>query len=484
MLFSFPQSLPDFVECLIRHVRHQDILTYFKKLSLVSVSEHSIVFGVGSSFAAKALNKKFVLAVVDTLADLWCSQSEVSFVVDDWELHDLLVYIDHQNDVHEEESSLEVPSQEKKGFVDPPKTKDISPNEVETLSRRTLNPRYQLENYVVGPSNQLAFAAADAVSRRPGQSYNPLFIYGGVGLGKTHLLQAIGNATKNRFADKHVVYTTADKFLSDYVDSVKRRNTDNLRDRYAAIDVLIIDDIQFLARKTQTQEELYNIFNILYDAKKQIVLSGDRAPRELEELEPRLKSRFESGIIVDVAIPDYETKLAIIQGKISERGFRVEKEVLEYIAFHAGENIRELEGILNQIVAQYELTAVPPTLDNVAKLLNRHSVTQVRIGSTLVEPVSKVRSYEDLLDHVAKHFWLEAKHLISQNRQKQYMIPRQIAMYLLKNRMHYTLERIGNIFGGRNHSAVLYSCKKLETMLKKDQNLHYEVNVIRDKLWL
>ena len=252
--------------------------------------------------------------------------------------------------------------------------------------------------------HQLAFAAADAVSRRPGQSYNPLFIYGGVGLGKTHLLQAIGNATKNRFADKHVVYTTADKFLSDYVDSVKRRNTDNLRDRYAAIDVLIIDDIQFLARKTQTQEELYNIFNILYDAKKQIVLSGDRAPRELEELEPRLKSRFESGIIVDVAIPDYETKLAIIQGKISERGFRVEKEVLEYIAFHAGENIRELEGILNQIVAQYELTAVPPTLDNVAKLLNRHSVTQVRLGSTLVEPVSKVRSYEDLLDHVAKHF--------------------------------------------------------------------------------
>ncbi len=242
------------------------------------------------------------------------------------------------------------------------------------------------------------------MSRRPGQSYNPLFIYGGVGLGKTHLLQAIGNATKNRFPDKHVVYTTADKFLSDYVDSVKRRNTDNLRDRYATIDVLIIDDIQFLARKTQTQEELYNIFNILYDAKKQIVLSGDRAPRELEELEPRLKSRFESGIIVDVAIPDYETKLAIIQGKISERGFRVEKEVLEYIAFHAGENIRELEGILNQIVAQYELTAVPPTLDNVAKLLNRHSVTQVRIGSTLVEPVSKVRSYEDLLDHVAKHF--------------------------------------------------------------------------------
>lgn len=495
MQLSFPQSLPDLMRALCQILRRPDVLTYFKRLSLVSHTAEEVVFGVSSIFAKNAIEKSFLLSVQSALSSLGVWVPVRFEVVSDW-LFDTIVYLDadihttHKDTtspVYSSSASVEISKPHEDRVVvesDVSSPFPLSPSEEAEFLKRTLNPKYQLENYIVGPSNQLAFAAADAVSRKPGQSYNPLFIYGGVGLGKTHLLQAIGNATKKRYENKHVVYTTADRFLSEYVESVKKRSTDNLRNKYAAIDVLIIDDIQFLAKKTGTQEELYKIFNVLYEAKKQIVLSGDRPPRELEELEPRLKSRFEWGIIVDVAVPDYETKLAIIQEKIAEKGFGVERDALEHIAFHAGENIRELEGILNQIIAQYELTGMPPTLENIARILNKQGNTQVRLGSTLVEPVSRVKSYEELIDQVAKHFGVDMKMLIGQNRAKQYMIPRQVAMYLLKNRMHYTLERIGNIFSGRNHSAVLYSCKKLESMLKKDQNLYYEVNVIRDKLGL
>lgn len=245
----------------------------------------------------------------------------------------------------------------------------------------------------------------------------------------------------------------------------------------------MIDDVQFLSGKKQTQEELYNIFNILYEAGKQIILSGDRPPKELTELEPRLQSRFEWGITVDLGEPDYETRLAILQEKSRSREFFLPQEVAEFIAEHVTTNVRELEGILNQIIAEYDLRQTPPTLENVAMRLSKLSIRSLTptLSESRTLRVTQC-SYEDLLQTVSHHFGIEIRTLLSEDRRKENMIPRQVAMYLLKNRMNYTYERIGNIFSGRNHTAVMYSCRKLEEVMKKDQQLVFEVNTLRDKL--
>ena len=365
------------------------------------------------------------------------------------------------------------------------KRKDDTPGVtmVDGISTRTMSEKYRLDNFIVGPSNQLAYAACEAIVRAPGKHYNPAFVYGDVGVGKTHLLQAVGNSIKQKHKDLKVIYTTADRFLNDYTMSVKKRTVDKMREKYRNFDVLILDDAQYLAGKDSTQMELYNIFNLMYETGRQLILSGDRAPRELTQLEPRLRSRFEWGIIVDIEAPDFETRLAIIQEKAREREFILPQDVSEFIAYNTNSNVREIEGILNQIIAEYELYNRPPTIENVAARMNKLAFTDNILGNTK-KIKSTIKNYEELLETVSAHFGIEKKALMSEDRKKENMIPRQVAMYLLKNKLNYTYERIGNIFSGRNHSAVLYSCKKLETIIKKDRNLFYEVNVIRDKLGL
>lgn len=345
------------------------------------------------------------------------------------------------------------------------------------------NERYNLSNFVVWGDNQLAFSACEAVVRNPWRSYNPLYIYGDVGLWKTHLLQGTGVEIKKKFKDKNIVYTTADKFITDYVSSVKKRSVEKMRQKYSEVDVLIIDDVQFLAKKEQTQNELYNIFNLLYEANKQIIISGDRPPKELTELEPRLRSRFEWGITVDIGKPDFETRLAILQEKAREREFLLSQEIAEFIAANVTENIRELEGVLNQIIAEYEMSGFMPTLNKVAEKLKKLSFTTDILGNSKTTKTT-IKSYEDVIDAVSKRFGIEKEWILWENRKKEFMIPRQVAMYLLKTKMNYTYERIGNIFSGRNHAAVLYSCNKLERIIQKDRNLLNEVNTIREWMWI
>lgn len=464
------QILRNIVKQLAQSIRKQDFLTYFKKISYLGEIEGVIVLWVVSAFMRDNLTHKFSKEVFEAVKQFLPDVAGIEFQVDKnienpsntLAIDCIKEYKDLSRKVKDEEVSIE--------------------EEVGGINARIINDKYRLDNFIVGPSNQLAFAACEAVARRPGTAYNPLYIYGDVGLGKTHLLQGTWNAIKARFKDKKIIYTTADRFLSDYVTSVKKRTVDKLKEKYSTIDVLIIDDVQFLANKTQTQEMLYNIFNIMYESGRQIILSGDRSPRELTELEPRLKSRFEWGIIVDIGVPDFETRLAILQEKSRNREFIISQEVAEYIAYNAHSNVRELEGILNQIIAEYELHETPPTLDNVSARMNRLGLTN---GITLTKSKrNSTTSYDELVSAVSDHFGIDKKSILGEERQKEYMIPRQVAMYLLKNKMNYTYERIGNIFSGRNHSAVLYSCRKLESILKKDQNLYYEVNVIRDKLGL
>jgi len=327
---------------------------------------------------------------------------------------------------------------------------------INVVERKTNTPnRYSLKNFIVGWDNQLAYSACEAVTKNPWKSYNPLYIYWDVGLGKTHLLQATGNEILWKFKDKKVVYTTADKFITEYVTAVKKRQIDKMLEKFRNIDVLVIDDVQFLSKKEQTQNELYNIFNILYDANKQIIISGDRAPKELTELEPRLRSRFEWGITVDIGKPDFETRLAIIQEKAREKEFMIPQDVAEFIAANVTENVRELEWVLNQMIAEYELTGNTPSLSRIAQKLQKLSFTTDLLGeskSAEKRTASTIKSYEDILDAVSSHFGIEKEGILWENRKKEFMIPRQVGMYLLKTKM----------------------------MLKKDKTLLYEVNAIKD----
>jgi chromosomal replication initiator protein len=351
-------------------------------------------------------------------------------------------------------------------------------------ANKSVNERYTLTNFVVWSDNQLAYSACEAVSKNPGKSYNPLYIYGDVWLWKTHLLQGTGNEILKKGKDKRVVYTTADKFITDYVGSVKKRSVEKMRQKYREVDVLIIDDVQFLANKEQTQNEMYNIFNLLYDSNKQIIISGDRPPKELTELEPRLRSRFEWGITVDIGKPDYETRLAIVQEKAREKEFLLPQDIAEFIAANVTENVREIEWVLNQIIAEYELDGHTPNLAKVAAKLKKLSFTTDMLWSNRIQKTSAIKSYEDIIDAVSRHFWIEKEGILWENRKKEFMIPRQVSMYLLKTKMNYTYERIGNIFSWRNHAAVLYSCNKLESIIKKDRTLLNEINIIREGMWI
>lgn len=473
-------KLQNIVSNIIERVKKQDFLVYFRKISIIEISNDKIVFGVISGFMKDNLEAKFYNQVFESSKIENPSITSIEFKVDyDIDNPSNANVIDCSNYFKESNKPKNKAKQASWEF-------HYESNNKSNSSNKSVNDRYTLKNFIVGSDSQLAYSACDAVCRNPGKSYNPLYIYWDVWLGKTHLLQATGNEIIKKFRDKKVAYTTADKFITEYVTAVKKRSIERLREKFRDVDILIIDDVQFLSRKEQTQNELYNIFNLLYDQNKQIIISWDRAPKELEELEPRLRSRFEWGITVDIWRPDYETRLAILQEKAREKEFMIPQDVAEFIAANVVENVRELEWVLNQMIAEYELTWVNPSLTKIAEKLKKLSFTTDLLWSWAKSSIQKttIKSYEDIITKVWEHFWIETDWILWANRKKEFMIPRQVSMYLLKTKMNYTYERIGNIFSGRNHASVLYSCNKLEKMIKKDQTLLHEVNVIRDSMWI
>lgn len=464
--------LQNIVSNIIERIKKQDFLVYFRKLSIIEISEKKVIFWVVSWFMKDNLEAKFYKEILEATKSENENISEIEFKVD------LNIDNPSNKDVIDCSTFYKDYNKSKKS------TKTSNAWKIELKTTKTVNQRYSLSNFIVGSDSQLAYSACEAVCRNPGKSYNPLYIYWDVWLGKTHLLQATWNEILKKFKDKNVAYTTADKFITEYVTAVKKRSIERLREKYKEVDVLIIDDVQFLSKKEQTQNELYNIFNILYEQNKQIVISWDRAPKELEELEPRLRSRFEWGITVDIGKPDFETRLAILQEKARAKEFMIPQDVAEYIAVNVTENVRELEWVLNQMVAEYELSGQTPSLAKIAEKLKKLSFTNDMLGQIKTPPKTTIKSYEDIIKKVSDHFWIETEWILWQNRKKEFMIPRQVSMYLLKTKMNYTYERIGNIFSGRNHAAVLYSCKQLEKMIKKDQTLLHELNTLRDSIWI
>lgn len=335
-------------------------------------------------------------------------------------------------------------------------------------SSDSLNPRYTFENFVVGPNNRLAHAASLAVAENPAHAYNPLFLYGGVGLGKTHLLHAIGNACQAR--GLHVRYVSSEEFTNDLINAIRTHTTPAFREKYRALDVLLIDDIQFIAGKEATQEEFFHTFNCLHGQNKQIIISSDRPPKSLVTLEERLRSRFEWGLTADIQLPDLETRLAILRAKAEKFGRAIPPEIMDLIARRVQSNIRELEGALNRIIAFADLSgmALTPQLAEVAL-------------ADLLPQRGDIKP-DAVVDVVARTFNLSVERLLSAERSRDVALPRQIAMYLLRE-SNISLPQIGQALGGRDHTTVMYACEKVADLLERDDRLRRQVVQIRQQLY-
>lgn len=337
------------------------------------------------------------------------------------------------------------------------------------------NPKYTFDTFVVGKSNRFAQAACEAVAKDPGEAYNPLFIYGGVGLGKTHLLHAIGNYIKQNKADAKVLYITADKFMNELIEAIRHDKNIEFRQKYRTLDVLLIDDIQFLEGKESTQEEFFHTFNTLYEARKQIVISSDSSPKEIPTLEERLRSRFEWGVIADIQPPDLETRIAILRKKAEIERISVPDDVLAFIASKIRANIRELEGSLVRVTAFSLLTKSEITVERAQEIL-KDSISN--------EPSNAVITIDLIQRIVAKHFNLDQKDLTGKKRTDAIAFPRQIAMYLARNLTDCSTIEIGDKFGGRDHSTAMYACDKIQKKILEDPYFSALINKITKSIQL
>jgi len=333
-----------------------------------------------------------------------------------------------------------------------------------------LNPNYSFENFVVGPSNRLAYAAAKAVAQSPGTVYNPLFIYGGAGLGKTHLMQAIGSEiVKN--SDKKVLYATCEKFTNEFVQAVQNSTINLFKEKYRNIDVLLIDDIQFLMGKDSTKEEFFHTFNALYQNNKQIVISSDRPPKALSSLEERLISRFEGGMLADILPPDLETRVAILNQKAKEKNYVLDQEIIEFIATKVQHNIRELEGALTRLVATCQLSGEPPTLEKATQILDNFSS-----GSKTRITIKKI------IKEVSDFYGLKEEDILCKKRDKTLVHPRQVVMYLIRHELNFSFPKIGQELQ-RDHTTVIHGCEKIEKQIVQNHSLKQEISLIKTRLY-
>ena len=337
------------------------------------------------------------------------------------------------------------------------------------IERPRFNPKYVFESFVVGNSNQFAHAAARAVAERPSQAYNPLFLYGGVGLGKTHLLHAIGHQIQARHPQMRVAYLAAEQFVNELITSIRFDRMQSFRERYRDIDVLLVDDVQFLANKERTQEEFFHTFNTLYSSQKQIILSSDSPPRDIPSLEERLRSRFEWGLIADIQSPDLETKVAILRRKAEVEGALLPDDVAIFIARHVKSNVRELEGLLNRVLAFSSLTAMPISIE-LAKETLKDILAQDGRHSAPAE----------VIKHVARYYGLKVLEIKSKTNSKQIVFPRQVAMYVLKKVTDLSFPEIGKQFNDKHHSTVMHSVEKIEQMRTEDPDLDRTLRAMQD----
>jgi chromosomal replication initiator protein len=344
---------------------------------------------------------------------------------------------------------------------------------VQQTYNNAINTNYTFANFIVGKQNELAHASAQAVASQPGDTYNPLFIYGGVGLGKTHLMHSVGNEIIANNPQARVLYVTCEQFTNDFINSVRYGQAKEFKDRYRNVDVLLIDDIQFISGKEQTQEEFFHTFNALHQANKQIMISSDRPPKSIAKLEKRLLSRLEWGMLVDVGAPDLETRVAILQIKCHKKNLDIPKEILYYIADTVESNVRELEGALNKIIAFHQFKNIEPTLDSCKELLQNYESA----------PIKKNLSSKSVIQTVAEYFEIRSEDLLGKSREKRLAFPRQIAMYLFREEMKSSYPAIGEEMGGRDHTTAMHAYTKILEQIKVDEKLKSDIHQIKQRLY-
>ncbi|MCX6813014.1 MAG: chromosomal replication initiator protein DnaA [Candidatus Azambacteria bacterium] len=435
--------------------------TWLQNTSIADKKGGVVTIAVPNSFTKEWLENKYHKFILKSLRNLESEIKEVNYQI-------------KQNVTKEDFKGKNVFKEEDRIIR---KQLDFQELNVNTLTN--LNPRYTFDNFIVGSSNELAQAAALAVTKNLGKKYNPLFIYGGVGLGKTHLIQAIGNQVKKEDQTKKVKYVTSERFTSEVISalrsgSLRPNDIDDFKKRWREIDLLIIDDIQFLAGKEKTQEEFFYTFNALYDAGKQIILSSDRSPKSIQTLEERLRSRFEGGMIADISYPDLETRIAILKSKAGEKSVILSDEVFEYIAQNIKKNVRELEGALNRLIASnYQLNQKELNLNDVKKILN-----------SILNTPKKSTTLKNIIKAVAEFYDVSEKDLLERSRKKEIVKPRQVIMYLLREELKSSFPFIGLKIGGRDHTTAIYACEKIRKEIELDSNLNDEINLIKEKLYL
>jgi len=358
---------------------------------------------------------------------------------------------------------------------DPPHAEQAGARQIELAATPThgLNPRYVYDTYVVGSGNRFAHAASLSVAEHPGGKYNPFFVHGGVGLGKTHLLHAVGHRALELEPDLNIVYVSSEKFTNDLIDSIRKQRMEEFRSRYRTIDILMIDDIQFIAGKESTQEEFFHTFNALYQSGKQVIITSDKPPKAISSLEDRLRSRFEGGLITDVQLPDYEMRTAILRAKGEELRISLPADVIEYVAQRDQSNIRELEGALNKVIFRAQITGEPISLP-----LAMEALTDAAVGARRTQTTPS-----KIIDAVADHFGVSLKDLRGRQRTKEIVLPRQIAMYLLREELELPHAEIGKHLGGRDHTTVMHGTKQIERALTSDANLRSQILTIREAIF-
>lgn len=394
---------------------------WFQTSELISETDDRIVVSVPTEFAKDWLQSKYYGTIQNILHDITGRTFDVTFII-------------RRMDV-----PLETP-------------------EEQPASLQVLNPKYTFDSFVVGNSNKFAHAACLACAKNPGRAYNPLFIYGGVGLGKTHLLQAIGHDILSKQPQFDLIYTTTERFTTEVISAIKQNKVSDFHEYYRTVQVLLIDDIQFLADKERTQEEFFHLFNVLYDKNRQIVITSDRPPKELKGIADRLRSRFEMGLLADIQQPDLETRIAILQTKASQEHIAIPQEVINYIATHNYSNIRELEGALIRLVA-------------IASLQNEEITLQMARNSLkdIIPKTSRQITVKQIINETARYFNIPSEDLVNRRRTHDIAIPRQIAMYLAREYTGESLVSIGESFGGRDHTTIMYAHDKIAGQRKSDQ---------------
>jgi chromosomal replication initiator protein len=427
--------------------------TWLKETQLVDVDEQRFRIGVPNGFAKDWLETRYRSLISQTLARIVGYSVQVEFVVT---------------------AAEPGATNGADGAPEPTPQVRLEPTRVGGDGGATnLNARYTFSSFIVGSANRLAHAASLSVAERPGHAYNPLFLYGGVGLGKTHLMHAIGNQVVAKFPRKRVVYATSEKFTNEFITSIQQGKIDEFRARYRRIDLLLIDDIQFIADKERTQEEFFHTFNAIHDDGKQIVLSSDRPPKAILTLEERLRSRFEWGLIADLTAPDLETRIAILRAKAEEGAVPITSDVIEFIARKVVSNIRELEGALNRIVAYASMGAMPISIE----------LAQAVLSNVLYNPKKRQVTPERIAKAVSDYYSVPMDALQGQKRDKAIVVPRQIAMFLMREETDVSLLRIGAELGGRDHSTVLHACDKINREVAVNDELRREIAAVRELIY-